>query len=139
VVEQIPNCDQIPPRVDSRSRCRCEIGNEWSNVIVELELAVLYERHDGSTGDGLRHACNPEQRIRLDRCFVFDVGVAKAARVDKLAIAHESNRATGNIVACLRYELAAGAARLKSLSAACARSFAPGAVAPGWPAARRRT
>src|SRR4051812_5162770 len=90
--------DLLPPRIDGRSRCRGEVRDKWRNAIVELELAFLDERHDGGAGDRLGHAGDPEQRVRLDRCLVLEIRVTKAARVEQLAIAHQSNRATGNAV-----------------------------------------
>ena len=96
VVEQMPDGDLLPPRIDGRSRCRGEVRNEWRNAIVELELAFLDELHDGGAGDRLGHAGDPEQRVRLHRRLVLDIRVTKAARVDQLAIAHHGNRATGD-------------------------------------------
>src|SRR5687768_15100416 len=94
----MPDGDLLPPRIDRRPRRRGEVCDEWRNAIVELQLAFLDELHYGCAGDRLGHAGDPKQRVRLHRHLVLEISISKAAHVDQLAVAYQSNRATGNAV-----------------------------------------
>src|SRR5689334_12610761 len=41
VVEQLPNGDLLPPRIDRRPRCRRKVRDERRHAIVERELALF--------------------------------------------------------------------------------------------------
>ena len=83
-----------------RRNLEIEVGVD---VLVEVELALFDLLHDRGPGDEFRHRSGAEQcPLGIDRRALVEVGIAKAARGQELAVLDHHHNGSGNVAAVQR-------------------------------------
>jgi len=95
-VQQLTNGDRSELRVEGRAGEGRDIGQVGKGGLVELNFTLFNQFHDGDRGEGLAHAADAEQRIRLHGVCTGGIGVAEAARVNQGPIAGNGERGAGD-------------------------------------------
>src|SRR3954462_10847530 len=70
------------------------LGQVFADVVVERELAILREKHDGGGGELLRHRSALEDGRSRDRHLVLEIRRAVAPGIERLTITAHANRAS---------------------------------------------
>src|SRR5262249_5460637 len=76
-----------------------EFGKVFRNRVLQLELALFIEHHDGQAGNRLGHGADAENGVRAHRLVGFAVQRALRFEIDDLAVTrHQRNRAGDALV-----------------------------------------
>jgi hypothetical protein len=96
VIEQVADGDQFAVR----GKFREKIGE----VIVVVQLAIVYQQHDARSGELLGERCQPEVGLGVNWMPGAEVGDSVSAAKDGFAVALYKNGCAGGIVGFQRLE-----------------------------------
>ena len=97
VLEELEDRDGAEAGVDFLAGERAGV-EDVEPCLVEAELVLLDELHDGGGGESLGEAGDAEEGGGLDGAAGFAVGVAEAAGVDELSVSGHGEGSAGDLV-----------------------------------------